>query len=152
MDERRRAWVPFVVTGGAAIIAGGLVAAAVARQPVQVLVWMSAYLVLVVGVAQIAFGAGQAALAARVPSVRWIAGEWLVFNLGNAGVITGALRGSFAMVCAGTLLFATAIALFLWHARGGSRRGWLLAYRILLALIFASSLVGLGLSVVLRLR
>ena len=144
-DARWRAVRPFAWLGVAAIIAGGLVAAAVAHRPVQQLVWMSAYLVLIVGVAQIVFGAGQAWLSERAPSRSWVAGEWVIFNLGNAGVIAGTLAGSFDLVAAGTALFALGIALFL-RVRGGTHRAWLLAYRILLGLIFLSSLVGLGLT------
>ena len=120
-------------------------AAAVAHRPTQRLVWMSAYLVLIVGVAQIVFGAGQAWLSEHAPSLGWVAGEWVVFNLGNAGVIAGTLAGSFGLVMAGTALFAVGIALFLLGARG-TRGGWLLGYRVLLGLIFLSSLVGLALS------
>lgn len=145
-DARWRAVRPFAWLGVAAIIAGGLVAAAVAHRPVPSLVWMSAYLVLIVGVAQIVFGAGQGWLSESAPSPGWVAGEWAVFNLGNAGVIAGTLAESFWLVAAGTALFALGIALFLWGTRGGVRRGWLLGYRALLGLIFVSSLVGLGLS------
>lgn len=142
---RWRAARPFVWLGIAAIIAGGLVAAAVAHAPIQKLVWMSAYLVLVVGVAQIVLGAGQAWLSERPPLLGWVAGEWVVFNLGNAGVIAGTLAGSFGWVAAGTVLFALGIALFLLGTRG-VRSGWLLGYRVLLGLVFLSSLAGLALS------
>ncbi|MDE2496539.1 MAG: hypothetical protein KGK35_01820 [Xanthomonadaceae bacterium] len=140
---------PFAALGAGAIIAGGLVAAAVAHHPAEHPVWMSAYLVLVVGVAQIVFGVGQAWLSGDVPGPRWSAAEWIVFNLGNLGVIIGTLCEQFALVLVGTVLFALAIALFLLatRARGGSRRGWLMAYRIVLGLVFASSLVGLALAV-----
>ena len=131
--------------GVAAIIAGGLVAAAVAHHPAEHPVWTSAYLVLIVGVAQIVFGAGQAWLSERLPSRGWIAGEWVVFNLGNAGVIAGTVLGSFTMVMAGTALFAAGIAAFLLGTRG-PMRGWLPGYRILLGLVFLSSLAGLALS------
>jgi hypothetical protein len=142
----RAAW-PFLALGGAAIIGGGLVAAIQAHQPVQVLVWMSAYLVLVVGVVQIVFGAGQAWLSGRAPAVGWIAAEWVVFNLGNAGVIAGTLCDRFAWVLAGTALFAAGILLFLLGTRGAVRRGWAVGYRVLLGLILLSSLVGLALSI-----
>lgn len=143
---RWRAAAPFLVLGVAAIIAGGLVAAGVAHQPVQKLVWMSAYLVLIVGVAQCVFGGGQAALAAQTPGSALVWRQWLVFNIGNAGVIGGTLAGSFAVVFGGTLLFAVAVALFLVGTRAGRWPRWLLAYRIVMTLIFLSSLVGLSLS------
>ena len=132
--------------GVAAIIAGGLVAAAVAQRPTEHPVWTSAYLVLIVGVAQIVFGAGQAWLPERLPSIGWITGEWIVFNSGNAGVIAGTLLGSFPMVLAGTALFAAGIAAFLLGTRGRMRSAWLLGYRLVLGLIFLSSLAGLALS------
>lgn len=144
-NARWRAARPFAWLGVAAIIAGGLVAAAVAHRPVQQLVWMSGYLVLIVGVAQIVLGAGQAWLSERAPSPGWVAGEWVVFNLGNASVIAGTLAGSFGLVAAGTALFALGIALFLLGTRG-TGGGWQLGYRVLLGLVFLSSLVGLALS------
>jgi hypothetical protein len=146
MNPRWRAARPFAGLGVAAIIAGGLVAAAVAHRPAQQLVWMSAYLVLIVGVAQIVFGAGQAWLSEPAPSSGWVASEWMVFNLANAGVIGGTLAGSFGLVVAATALFALGIALFLLGTRGAARSWWLLGYRILLGLIFLSSLTGLALS------
>ena len=145
-ELRWRAARPFVWLGIAAIIAGGLVAAAVADASVQKLVWMSAYLVLIVGVAQIVFGAGQAWLSSPVASPGWIAGEWIVFNLGNAGVIAGTLAGSSATVFGGTVLFAAGVGLFLLGTRGAARGRWLLGYRTLLGLVFLSSLAGLALS------
>ena len=132
--------------GVAAIVAGGLIAAAVAHHPAEHPVWMAAYLVLIVGVAQIMFGAGQAWLSERLPGTGWVAGEWIVFNLGNVGVIAGTLLGSFRVIVAGTVLFAAGIAAFLLGTRGSTRGGWLPGYRILLGLILLSSLAGLALS------
>lgn len=143
---RWRAALAFAALGAAAVIAGGLVAAASAHHPEQLLVWMSAYLVLIVGVAQIVFGAGQAWLSARMPAAGSLAVEWIVFNLGNALVIAGTLLGHFLLVFVGTALFAVGIALFLLLTRGARHKGWLVAYRVLLGLIFLSSLVGLALS------
>ena len=81
-----------------------------------------------------------------IPSSGWVASEWVVFNLANAGVIGGTLAGSFGLVMAATALFAVGIALFLLGTRGAARSWWLLGYRILLGLIFLSSLTGLALS------
>jgi hypothetical protein len=143
---RWRAARPFVALGIAAIIAGGLVAAAAAHHPAEHPVWASAYLVLIVGVAQIVFGGGQACLSERLPSTGWIGGEWIIFNLGNAGVIAGTVLESFPMVLAGTVAFALGIAAFLLGTRGPMRGGWLAGYRLLLGLVFLSSMVGLALS------
>ncbi|MGH8129146.1 MAG: hypothetical protein ACRETC_12460 [Gammaproteobacteria bacterium] len=148
LDDRRQAALPFAVLGGVAIIAGGLVAAAVARHPAQHLVWMSAYLVLIVGVAQCVFGVGQALLSQRAPSRALVWVEWIVFNLGNAGVIAGTLLGGFVLVFVGTALFAAGIVLFLVATHGSWRAGWLAGYRLLLGLILVSSLVGLALSAI----
>lgn len=147
-DDRNRISLPFSLLGGAAVIGGGLIAAAVAREPTQNLVWMSAYLVLVVGVAQYVFGAGQLRLSERNTTLARVWTEWVVFNLGNAGVIAGTLLGRFWVVFAGTLVFDAGIALFLANAHGRWRLGWLAGYRVLLLLILASSLVGLALSAV----
>src|SRR5699024_650605 len=110
-------------------------------------VWLVAYLVLVVGVAQYALGLGQARLAARAPSLLFIALEWFVFNLGNAGVIAGTLAGHFHWVVAGSILVIIAMLAFAWGALGNRHHPlWRVGYYALVALIFASALVGLVLS------
>ena len=146
LNPRAVAALPFVALGVAAVIAGGATAAAVAYQPTEHLVWMVAYLVLVVGVMQCAFGAGQAWLAQDPPPGRVTWGQWGVFNLGNAGVSAGTLGDRFGLVAGGTLLFVLAIAWFLYGVRAVRWRGWGIAYRVLVGLIFASSLVGLVIS------
>ena len=150
MDEKRRrlAAAPFAVLGLGAIVAGGGIAAAVAHAPSQPLVWLVAYLVLVVGVAQCAFGVGQACLASQPRRARHVWLEWIVFNAGNAGVMLGTLTGEFALVAIGTTLFAAAMALFLRGVHRGRGGVWLLVYRVLVGVLFVSSIIGLGLSMV----
>lgn len=139
---------PFKAFGAAAIIAAGFIAAAIAYHSTEHLVWMIAYLVLVVGVVQYVLGAGQERLADKKPSGLAIGGQWLVLNLGNAGVIGGTLLGSFVAVVIGTVLFAAAMVWFLWCTRGGAT-GWLRrGYRVLALFMLASSLVGLVVSFV----
>ena len=148
LNPRAVAALPFVAVGIAAVIVGGATAAAVAYQPTEHLVWMVAYLVLVVGVMQCAFGAGQAWLARDPPPGRVTWGQWGLFNLGNAGVIAGTLGDRFGLVAGGTVLFVLAIAWFLYGVRAVRRRGWGIAYRVLVGLIFASSLIGLVISMI----
>lgn len=133
---------PFMQIAVLAIVSGGLIAAAVAHAPTPHAVWLVAYLVLVVGVAQFALGAGQAWLAAVPSSARLRAGECLLFNAGNALVIAGTLWRHVAWVIVGALLLVAALGLFfrgVRRARGGL---WLYAYRTLLVLLGASALVG----------
>lgn len=148
LSDRVAAAAPFAALGAAAILAGGGTAAAIAYHPTEHLVWMVAYLVLVVGAMQWVFGAGQAWLADRPPPLGMTWGQWVVFNLGNAGVIGGTLGNRTGIVAAGTLLFVVAIGWFLYGVRRCRRRGWGIAYRVLLALIFLSACVGLGISAV----
>lgn len=141
-----RAARPFATVAALATIAGGLIAAAAAHAPSRPLVWMVAYLVLVAGAAQMALGAGRALLAAQAPGKFRITVECALLNLGNAGVVIGTLAGSLPVAAAGVLAFIASLALFLDAVRGASRDWRLTAYRGLLALLFASSLVGLVLA------
>lgn len=148
LSGRAAAAAPFAAVGVAATIAGGATAAAIAYQPTEHLVWMVAYLVLVAGITQVVFGAGQAWLAETPPSRGMAWGQWILFNLGNGYVIGGTLSNRTWIVAAGTLLFVVAIGWFLYGVRRCRRRGWGNAYRILLALIFLSAIAGLVISAV----
>lgn len=147
LRERLVATRWFLLAATLALLAGGFVAAAIIHAPTQTMVWMVAYLVLVAGVAQVVLGLGQALLPARVPSPGWRAGEWLLFNLGNAGVIAGTLLGAPGLVAVGTALFVASLLAFLLGVRRGGR-GWLLhAFRGVLVVTCAGACVGLVLSV-----
>ena len=117
-----------------------------AHAPSRALVWMVAYLVLVVGVAQAALGAGQAWLATSAPSARLVTLQCLLFNLGSAGVIAGTLMASAPWVTSGTVVFAVALLLFLAGTRGARTGGLSIAYRIGLGLLALGATVGVTLS------
>lgn len=137
---------PFLIVATLAILFGGGVAAAIAHAPTRQLVWMVAYLVLVAGVVQVALGLGQAFLAETLPSKRFRAGECVLFNLGNAGVIAGTLLSDYIVVVMGTLVFVASLAMFLMGLRG-SARGWLVnALRAVLLITCCGAIVGLILS------
>lgn len=137
---------PFTWLGTAAIVGAGLVAAAIAHSPTQPLVWMVAYLVLVVGVVQCVLGEGQARLAWEPPAASMVWSQWLLFNLGNAGVIGGTLARHFGLVAGGTVLFAVALAWFALKAWRGRRGAGRVGYLLLVLAMLASSLVGIFLS------
>lgn len=146
LKARIAAGAPFVALGVAAIIGAGVIAAAIAYHPTQHSVWMVAYLVLVVGVMQCVFGAGQAWLADHAPRARTVWGQWSLFNLGNAAVIGGTLCSRTGVVAAGTLLFVAATVWFFVGVPRARARGWGAAYRVLLGLIFLSACTGLAIS------
>lgn len=146
LRERLGVARPFLLTALAALLIAGFVAAAVAHAPTRPLVWMVAYLVLVAGVAQGVLGLGQALLPAQPPAPRWRAGEWLLFNAGNAGVTAGTLLVSPALVAIGSALFVAALAAFLFGVRGAGG-GWLLhVFRAVLAVTCLGACVGLVLT------
>ncbi|MEO6944753.1 MAG: hypothetical protein ABI053_08585 [Lacisediminihabitans sp.] len=135
---------PFVLLGVAAVIAGGMVSAFTASTPSRQLAWLVAYLVLVVGVAQIGLGAGQSWLAVHPLGGGVLVTEFLGFTLGNAGVAAGTMLSLPIMVNVGGILLVASLALFLWGVRGSVRGGWLrYVYRALVALLLVSIPIGL---------
>lgn len=139
------AWL-FAGTGAVAIVVAGALSAALAHAPTRAAMWLTAYLVLVVGVAQIGLGVGQARLASRPPKSALLGSQWLLFNGANALVVAGRLLGRPAAVVLGAVVLAVALGLFLRGVRGAGG-GWLpWAYRLLVALLACSALVGVGLS------
>ncbi len=139
---------PFMVVAVLAIVGGGLISAALAHAPTQRGMWLVAYLVLVVGVAQWLIGVGQSRLARLSPSVGLVATECTLFNTGNGLVVAGTLVGHIAWVGAGALLLIAALMLFLHGVRHTPGSAMLYAYRALLLLVGASAIVGLVLATV----
>ncbi|HLQ84535.1 MAG TPA: hypothetical protein VK110_00135 [Salinisphaeraceae bacterium] len=136
----------FLVVGLAAILAGGLLAAVTAHDPVRPLIWLSAYLVLIVGLAQCVFGVGQTALRARPPGTVLVGSQWLLFNLGNLGVVIGSLGNYLMLLTVGTVLFFAALALFALSVRQSQYQRLGYAYYAVLAIVAAGAVIGLGLS------
>lgn len=142
MDQAER---PFAWVGIAAIVVAGVVGAAMARRHSQQLVWAMAYLNLVVGLGQWALGAGQLRLVERPPARTTVWAQWLLLNVGHAGVIAGTLFRSFAVVAVATVPYLLAMAWFAWRVRAGRAGTLLLGYRVLVALLSLSALTGVGL-------
>lgn len=144
--KRYRSALPFLALGTAAILVGGVIAAAVAHNPGRDVVWMVAYLVLVVGLAQIILGIGQIVLADKLVPGILVAAQFLLFNIGNAGVIAGTVADTFPPVAVGTVLVLIGLGLFLYGSRGSAHGRLRNGYRSLIGLIAIGALVGLVLS------
>ena len=82
--QLRLSWT-FFATGVLAIIGGGIASAIAAQDPSHLASWAVAYLALVVGVSQIALGAGLAEPTRGNPVKQSLRSVFVLFNLGNAG-------------------------------------------------------------------
>ncbi|TSD99322.1 hypothetical protein FOS14_13320 [Skermania sp. ID1734] len=135
--------VPFAAVGSLAIIAGGLVAAATAHAPTEHGTWAAAYLVLVVGVCQLAISAALALLVPDLP-IRGVATAALVmFNAANAGVVVGTTTSWNWLLAAGSVLLLAALAALAFSVRGANR-GWPLhAYYAVIVVLAVSVPIGL---------
>ncbi|WP_349897465.1 hypothetical protein [Parafrigoribacterium soli] len=133
-----------MLLGVVAIIGGGLLSAVTASVTNRQLAWLVAYLVLVVGIAQIGLGAGQAWLARRSPAASTMWGQFVLFLLGNAGVAIGTMLAIPVLVDVGGALLVAALALFLAAVVRSSRGGWLRwLYLALVATLLVSIPIGL---------
>jgi hypothetical protein len=139
---------PFLILGAASVIVGGLVAAVTSPLRLDHGSWAAAYLVLVNGVAQIALGRAQAALALNRPSRATVATQLTAWNLGGLAVIGGTLVSAPLVVDVGGVLLVVALALMIRTVRGRTAGpGWALwTYRLLLIIVLVSIPIGLVLA------
>jgi len=140
--------LPFALMGTACVVSGGLLSAVTASAPSQHTAWISAYLVLVAGVAQVGLGVGQWLLARSRPSGGIVAAELVGWNLGSAAVIVGTLVDAVRLVDAGGVLLVLALVLVV-HATRGSTSSWRwtrYAFRGLVVILLVSIPIGLVLA------
>lgn len=143
-----RTAAPFAIIGSVCVVAGGVLAAAVAHAPTEHAVWAVAYLVLVCGVAQLVVGAGQAALHSPGDSSRSRLAELLAWNLGNAGVIAGTVADQLWLTVVGSILLAVSLVVFLVASRGAGRSLLVVIYRVVLVIVLVSIPIGIVLAIV----
>ena len=143
--DRRAAFQPFWLGGVAAVIAGGLLAAAIAApSPTRHGVWAAAYLVLVFGVGQIVLGAGQTLLASSPPSRRTALTTAALFDVANLAILAGVVGDQMIVFDVGSMLLIVALLLFLAGVRDSHRPGWpLLSYRLFVGLLVVSIPIGM---------
>ena len=143
-----RAAAPFVVSGAALVVIGGLVSAAAAPTASYHSSWAVAYIVLVAGVAQILLGLGQAVLTggSRTPTMRWV--QLCCWNIGNALVLAGTLLDVPVLLYLGCVALILTLALVL-HAIAHVRSSRLLwTVRAVVAVLLVSIPTGIVLQAV----
>lgn len=134
--------------GLAAVIGGGLVAAATRPLDFDMGSWLAAYLVLVLGVCGCGIACAPALLgtpaAARPRLVQW--GLWWA---GNAVVIIGTLSENTAVTDVGAVVLIAALILALAASRGATKRPVAAGvYRVVLAVLIVSAPIGLLLAAI----
>jgi hypothetical protein len=85
-SQRWRSNVSLLAAGGAAIVAGGLIAAVTGPTEWGHGSWVAAFLVLVGGVAQVGMGLAQAAFDGAAPSARFVSVECALWSSGSVAV------------------------------------------------------------------
>lgn len=141
-------WI-FSAASVLAIAAGGLLAAFSARKPDKLKIWMSAYLVLIVGLVQL--GLVTAWQATGATDFRLALAAFVMYNLGNGCVLLGTMyktgfRNYSLVVNFGGLALAAAMVLLLVSVRD-LQASWTLAGFIALVLVILVSMpIGLVMS------
>lgn len=153
-SEVRERWVrnaPFMIFGAAAMVAGGFVAAVAGAVTWGHGAWTAAFVVLVVGMAQVVLGLAQSALAPQLLERGRVIAQFALWNIGCAAVIGGTQTDSTAVVASGSVLFLAALVIsgltVRYHsALVGAPRVLLGVYRVLLVVLSLSVAVGIILS------
>lgn len=142
----------YFVTAIVCIVIGGGLAAATAYASTEKTAWATAYIVLVGGMAQGGLGAAVAWLRPAAPP-RLAFDVWVLWNVGNIGVLVGQLAGAIVLTYVGTVLLVVGLALVLVavgsrHYRGGAQyhRGVLVAFRSLVVLLAVTMPIGVVLA------
>ncbi|MEB3022742.1 hypothetical protein [[Mycobacterium] crassicus] len=142
--DRRAAFKPFAVAGVGAIVAGGVLASAIAAPaPTRHGVWAVAYLVLVLGVGQLVIGAGLTLLAAEPPTPRRAAIAAAAYNVSGVAIVLGVVTDHVVVFDVGSALLFVMLAAALYGVRRSTQRGWTLwAYRLFIAALIVSIPIG----------
>ncbi|MGB3303664.1 MAG: hypothetical protein WBA98_13325 [Gordonia sp. (in: high G+C Gram-positive bacteria)] len=138
----------FTVAGMVFVIAGGLVAAATGPLNWSKGSWLSAFMVLVCGVALIAIGIAQQHSTEPVPRRTRLVqlGGWL---LANGLVAVGALVDIAALTAIGSILLLAILLLTAWVGLNlvRTRHAWAYVYVAILLVLAVSAPIGMALSV-----
>ncbi len=143
-----RPTVPAMAIGVACVAIGGLLSAVNSVNPTEHGSWAAAYLVLVMGLGQIALALGQALLAGTPPSQPVLLTELLTWNAGGALVLIGTLVGPALLVDVGGILLVITLALVIASVRtpGAGPRWHRTLFLALVIVLLVSIPIGLVLS------
>lgn len=139
----------FITLSVLAIAAGGIISAFTARKPSRLSAWLSAYLVLVVGLVQLGLVESWRGLGAPQATVAGIA--LALYNAGSAAVICGTIfktkiKYSLLVVKAGGGCLAIAMAMLLYTVKGSQASKLFIGFIMLVLTILISMPIGIGLA------
>lgn len=139
----------FTVLSVLAIVAGGLLMAFSAHKPTWLTSWVSAYLVLIVGIIQLGFIVGWRDL--REPKTALALLAFMAYNIGNLCVVLGTVlkertKHYFTVVSSGSVLLAVAMILLLTAVHSAQSSWTLTGLVVLTTVILISMPIGVVLS------
>jgi hypothetical protein len=135
------------VAGIAAVVLGGLAAAVSGPLAWQRGPWVAAFLVLVTGVSQTAFGTSRAVLGAASLRMGAVVLRAVLWNGGSSVVLLGTVAGAPSAVAVGSLLLALGVGCYASDLRTAPRPRLWWAYLALLVIVGGSIPVGVVLSI-----
>lgn len=132
-----------------AIIIGGVVSAFTARQPARFTMWLTAYLVLVVGVVQ--FGLVYCWQMLDITTTWQLIAGFCLYNIGNIAVMSGRYfkgKSPYSLKCvySGGVILALAMVLLIIGAWAAPMSFAHISYTIFAGVILVSMPIGLTLS------
>lgn len=139
---------PFLFVGSASIVVGGVVAAVTRPTGFDLGPWLSAFLVLVGGVAQIALGVGQAWIAEDPPARSALRRELTSWNVSVVATVVGSLAALPVATTIGGIAMVAALVMFLLGVRRTAPvpRWAPLVYRLIVVVVLISTPIGLALA------
>lgn len=145
--ERWRSNAALLAVGGAAVTAGGLVAALAGPMAWDRGSWVAAFLVLVTGVAQVGIGAAQAHLGRSSQGVRFAVTECVLWTGGSLGIVIGSLLTSPGAVAIFSAPLIAVLAMSLFAVREADREsGYVLLHRLFVGTLLVSIPIGIALT------
>lgn len=145
-EPARRAPAVFFGIGSVFVVLGGLVAAVTGPLKLSHGSWLAAYLVLVCGVAQCAFGLAERHLVVTPVRPGAFRAQLICWNAGNAAVVAGTLTAVEAVVDVGGALLVIPLVLTVLAVRNSPHRLLRLGCIAVMGVLAVSIPVGLVLS------
>ncbi len=138
---------PFIVLAIAAIIVGGLLSAFFAAEPSRIIMWVSAFLVLVLGIGQLTLGTVVRHITGE-PRVTLAAAICALYNLAGFAIIAGTVQKDqfHYLVAIGSGGLWIALLGHMWLTQRSLEASWRGFYYVMMVILLVSTAIGVSIS------